>query len=152
MPGVPFVFIGRNRHISWGISRAAHIVTETLVFEHDSGSSDNQATVRESFIIVRGLVEPLVHTARDTAHGPVVSDHVTGSLAGSIAQLELGWHRFALSSDALQQPLSLAFLSKINTAGDFEEFASGVEDLTAMALNFVYADGNGNIGSVVSGK
>lgn len=176
MPGVPYVFIGRNRNISWGISRAAHSDYEKLFFEHSNGftsksgdtdtstttiastsdrgseGEEGKVTLREEFITVRGQAEPLLHTARDSVHGPLVSDLLTPTLTGSIAQLKLGWTSFALSSPALEQPLSLSFLYKINTASSFEEFASGVEDLTAVALNFVYADSNGNIGSVVSGR
>lgn len=169
VPGVPFVFVGRNNHISWGISRAANPESEKLFFQQASGfttsptsdtaspatsSSDNSRDIalREELIAVRGQAEPVQHTARDTVHGPVVSDHLSGTIGGSIAQLELGWQSFTLSSHALQQPLSLFFLHKINTAADFEQFASGAEDLAAIALNFVYADANGNIGSVVNGR
>jgi acyl-homoserine lactone acylase PvdQ len=170
IPGIPFVFLGRNQHVSWGATVAAAADMEDLFVlpssgsdsgsdsDSDSGSdsdSDSESidiSQRIEIIHVRGESEAIAHTAEDTSFGPVISALLSVDAAKSLADSALPWRKAALSSQALLQPMSLTFLHRLNKVRDFEDFTAAASQLPSMALNLVYADTNGNIGRVTTGR
>ena len=155
VPGVPFVLLGRNRDISWGLTAATHSGAEGITVASSGTTEDEKevedvVTVREEVIAVRGEAEPIVHFARYTASGPVISDHFSPVVAGAVATHLPQWRYVALRAAALRPFLSISFLQQLNEAANFEEFTKAAQACSHLALNFVYADKLGNIGLVSS--
>ena len=78
-PGVPFLVIGRNSHIAWTFTTTGadtqDVFEETVLPDGTYATPDGPApfVAREEVIKVRG--GPDVHfIARETRHGPVISD------------------------------------------------------------------------------
>ncbi|MDE2335378.1 MAG: penicillin acylase family protein [Rhodospirillales bacterium] len=78
-PGVPFLVIGRNRHIAWTFTTTgAHV--QDLFVEQPAGDGmyatpdgPRPYTVRHETIAVAGAA-PVLLTVRESRHGPIVSD------------------------------------------------------------------------------
>ena len=198
IPGIPFVFVGRNQQVSWGMTQATAVDTEDLfvdingVFERpitaatqsttlgdvgseatpklrvstniihsaaaaaaaagSGGAAGGGIHVREELIKVRGESEPRVHFACDTSYGPMISNHFSPAVRGSLLNAQFNWRDAALSSQALRQSLSLRFLKQLNQAATFEEFTAAAGEVQFISLDLAYADVSGNIGLVRSGR
>lgn len=86
-PGVPFLIIGRNRHIAWTFTTTDADVQDIFV-----EAPDTKLTTREERIRVRGQPDEIL-LVRESRHGPIVGDiaGVQGPiLAVSMANLQPG--------------------------------------------------------------
>ncbi len=97
-PGVPFMVIGRNKHIAWTFTTTGadvqDLFIETPVGQDEYQTPDGPArfAVRTERIVVRGAPDES-WTVRETRHGPVVSDLAAPggpTLALSMANLSPG--------------------------------------------------------------
>jgi penicillin G amidase len=150
IPGIPFVQIGRNRRIAWGITAAVcddvEIYREKL---HAPGSDRywhaqewRRMSRRSERITVRGkkAIEKIV---RSTQRGPVISDF--GVLSGAQEAMSARW-------TAQEPSREIGALYTLNRAGGWSEFLAALSGHSAPSLNFLYADMDGNIGYALAGK
>ncbi len=144
LPGLPFVIIGHNERIAWGMTNTGPDVQDLYVESfnfRDPGKYLHNAEwvaaeVRDEVIKVRK--ERDYHfTVKVTRHGPIISHDGDRDLA-------LRWT--ALEPHALTYP----FL-KIDQAGNWQEFTNALRGFSGPMQNFVYGDVDGNIGYYAPG-
>ncbi len=144
LPGLPFVIIGHNEHIAWGMTNTGpdvqDLYMESFNFRNPKKYLHNgqwvDADVRNEDIKVRG--ERDYHfTVKITRHGPIISHDGDRDLA-------LQWT--LLTPHAVRIPFE-----RIDLAGNWQEFTAALRDLTVPMLNCVYADDQSNIGFYAAG-
>jgi penicillin amidase len=142
LPGLPLVIIGHNEKVAWGMTNTGPDVQDLYTESFDSGAPNRylhngawvDAEVRDEVIKVRGKRD-YRFTVKVTRHGPIVAHRGGRDLA-------LRWT--ALEPHALSALFNAA--SKIALAQNWELFTAALRDYTGPMQNFVYADGDGNIG------
>lgn len=154
VPGVPFMVLGHNRHIAWGITNTGADVQDLLIVGHDPSDETivhtpdgaSRLTTRLERIEVRGG-DAVELTVRDTAFGPVISD-----LLDSVETLIDDDKSVVLAFTALvaEDPTS-ASLFAINHAADWPEVQQAIADWVAPPVNLAYADVEGRIAFSVIG-
>ena len=146
--GAPFVLLGHNRRIAWGLANA-NVSIQDLYVERfnpnnplqfdDAGRWQDAVRFRE-VIRVKGA-EPVIEDVVVTRRGPVVSS----ALPGRQPPLSLRW--VALDSEID----SIGWALRLNRAGDWKSFRAAVGACASPALTVSYADVDGNIGCRLSG-
>lgn len=147
-PGVPFLVIGRNRHIAWTFTTSG-ADTEDLFIETPVGTDAYQTPdgprpfgVLEERIRVRGAPDVMM-TVRTTRHGPVISDLRPPGTKGPI---------LALSSAALQgTDTSPTGLLALNEADSVAAAMAAAPLVSAPVQNLLVAD-RAHIGLAVTGR
>jgi acyl-homoserine lactone acylase PvdQ len=142
LPGLPFVVVGHNEKIAWGMTNTGPDVQDLYVESFDSTAPSKylhngawvEAEVRAEVIKVRGKRDHRL-TVKVTRHGPIISHEGNRDLA-------LRWT--ALEPHALSALFNS--VSAINLAQNWEQFTAALHDYTGPMQNFVYADLDGNIG------
>jgi penicillin amidase len=150
IPGCPLVQIGRNRSIAWGITAAVcddvEIYREKLHrLEPDrylAGHDWNRLESRRELIAVRKS-KAVERVVRRTRHGPVISDF--SGVADAREILAVRWTAHEPSEE-------MRSLYGVNRASTWREFHESLRHHGAPSLNFVYADGAGNIGYALAGR
>lgn len=146
VPGLPGVQIGRNDHISWGVS-TINVDGQDLYLEQVN--SQNAALfqgvweplqVVTETIKVRGGAD-VVLSVRSSRHGPLISDVVNP--AGP--PLAVRWTGHDREDNVVLVALA------INRARDWRAFSEAFRDYRAANQNYVYADRAGNIGYIAAG-
>lgn len=155
-PGSPGVIIGHNDRIAWGVTNVNPDVQD-LFIEKVNPENPNQYEYRgrwEDMQIVReeirvaGEEEPVVVFARITRHGPIINDVV----GGEEEDWSFGWQPLALSWTALQPGTLMRSILLLDKAQNWEEFREALSYWDVPSQNFVYADGEGNIGYQTPGR
>jgi penicillin amidase len=150
IPGIPYIQLGHNRRIAWGMTAAVcddveiyreklhPLEPERYLVGHRWQTLD---TRRESIAMRRGpSLERIVRWSR---HGPVISDFSDPANHREI--LSVRW----TAHDPSQELVSLY---DVNRARNWQEFQDSLRCHTSPSLNFVYADRDGNIGYTLAGK
>ena len=160
IPGIPFVVIGHNARIGWGLTNAGADVQDFFVEQLDPSRQHYRVgeewvplEVQRHEIRVRGRRSPLVFEVRSTRHGPVGNpDDWDEIYAGDAPPPErLGDTVLALKWQPVLEANSSAAFDQLARAGSWEAFVDAVRQFSAPAQNFVYADVDGNIGYAMSG-
>lgn len=155
MPGLPFVLIGKNEHITWGLTNAM-ADTQDVIFEDINPLNKNQYRVGGAYVdmqvsteeimvkseFLRPPNEPERVEVRRTRNGPVLSD--VGAPLGNIAY-SVRWTGDDDNGGTMRALLML------NYARNWTEFNSALSTYVAPINNFVYADKLGNIGALAPG-
>jgi penicillin amidase len=146
-PGMPFVVLGHNRRIAWGITNSCADVQDLYLERLDGAryllaGAWRDLAVRHETIEVRGG-KPVDFAVRETAHGPIVNDAVP-ELKGS-PPMALRWTALAGA------PL-IDGLMALDQAGDWAGFRRALGFWDVPSLDFLYADVDGNIGYQMTGK
>jgi penicillin amidase len=155
MPGLPFIFIGRNEHIAWGMTNAM-ADTQDIVLEEINPLNRSQYKFNQVFVdmdvsreeirvkgeFLRPAPMPEVIEIRRTRNGPMLSD--LGGPLGNIAY-SVRW----TGDDDMGGTISS--LLKLNYAKNWSEFNAALSTFVAPVHNFIYADKYGNIGSLAPG-
>jgi penicillin G amidase len=160
IPGTPFVIIGHNARVAWGVTNTGADVQDLYIERIDlarrryfSRGQWLPVEVTAAEIPVRGRAAEPFEVWR-THHGAV------------FAELGLDWNEppawltrgaertgerraFALRWDIAGE-MAGAF-EAINRAANWAEFTAAVERFSAPSQNFVFADVEGNIGYAMSG-
>jgi penicillin G amidase len=150
LPGCPGVQVGHNRWIAWGITAAlcddVELYREKIHrLEPDRYEIDGQWHLmnrHSEMIEIKGR-QPVERTARWTRHGPVITDFKPQGSRSEV--LSLCWTAHEASAD-------FHGLYSLNRARNWHEFLEALSHQTAPTLNFVYADGAGNIGFSLAGR
>jgi penicillin amidase len=150
IPGSPCIHIGHNRWIGWGITAAlcddVDLYREKLhpvePERYLHGHEWLKIISRREIIRIRGQVA-MTKNVRATRHGPIISDFDDDR--GSREALSLRW----TAHDPSQEFCSLY---GVNRAHNWDEFLVALSHQAAPALNYLYADQQGNIGYSLAGK
>ena len=160
-PGVPGVILGHNDRTAWGVTNVNPDV-EDLFIERINPQNPNQYEVNGRWvdmklhreeITVRGREEPLVILARETRHGPLITDEgafqeykgfAINPYETFPANIEL--KALALRWTALQKTDTASSVVLIDKSRNFQEFRDALKRWDIPSQNFVYADVDGNIG------
>lgn len=161
VPGTPFVVIGHNARIAWGMTNTGADVQDLYIERLDLSRRRYlyqgqwlPLDITRVEIPVRGQGLELFEVWR-TRHGTVFAE------VGADWQEPPSWlstraegsgekRAFALRWDIASGEMAGAF-EGLNRAGDWPEFVAAVERFTAPSQNIVYADIEGNIGYAMSG-
>ena len=150
IPGSPYIQIGHNRWIAWGVT-AAVCDDADLYREKIHPQESNRYLVNDQWekmelikekIRIRGGKE-INKTIRVTRHGPVISDFIRDGVATEA--LALKW-------TAHDPNKELCALHGTNRARNWNEFLDSLSHQVAPTLNYVYADTQGNIGYSLAGR
>jgi penicillin amidase len=156
IPGISSMIVGRNEHIAVGVTNAYGDAQDLYVETLDPANPDRYLEGGQPLpfeVIVEklslkdrnapgGMREKEIRI-RLTRRGPVVSGVLPGLKTDKV--LTLRWAPFETMG-----PLIGA--DRIMTARSAEEVREAVSRFDIMMLNFVFADKDGNIGWVASGK
>jgi len=150
--GVPFVIIGRNRSIAWGVTNAMLDDEDFYAEEVDSVQHPTRYRFNNAWRSLETRVDtilvkdgpPVLLTVYQTHRGPVIN-RMEPSAQFSRQLLSMRWVGHEISNEA-----HAFFL--INRAGSWKEFLDGVRQFAVPAQNFVYADTAGNIGYHLGGR
>jgi penicillin G amidase len=150
-PGMPFVIIGHNRRIAWGITNLCADVQDLYMEKLDDPAHPRRylfqnawrdLTLRREEIAVKGKPN-LVLEVRETLHGPIIND--------AVAELK-GSPPTALRWPALGGTRLIDALSALNLAQDWPSFHRALATWDTPSVNFVYADVDGHIGYQSTGR
>ena len=159
LPSAPFVIIGHNARLAWGLTNTGLDVQDFYVEDVDMTS--RRYLYRGQWlpllstsidIGVRGQQRPTTYEYFSTRHGPLLYTEAEWETPPDLA---------ALKGRVTPRPLALRWETRGETAGAFEainraanwtEFLAGVRRFSAPSQNFVYADVAGHIGYAMSGR
>jgi penicillin amidase len=162
IPGLPFIALGHNARIAWGMTATGADVQDLAAERVDIGKKRSMyhgewvpIDVTKADIPVRGRSVPLPFEVWKTRNGPIY------------AADDLDWEAPPswLSPDDRPAEERKAFSIKwdlsgdvanafeaINRASDWTSFTDAVGAFSVPSMNIVYADVDGNIGYAMSGK
>jgi len=147
LPGLPFVLVGHNQRIAWGVTNLGADVEDLFIEtfnsqgEHRTPEGWQQAEVRHETIHVRGKPDVALDVVI-TRHGPVISDLIPGET-----------RKLALQWAPLKDPAFLTYpFFEVDSAQNWEEFRRALSAMGGPSLNFVYADVDGHIGYQAEGR
>ena len=161
IPGVPFVALGHNARVAWGMTNTGADVQDLYLERVDLDRK--RAMWRGAWVPVD--VTPVEIPVRNAAsrvfeiwktrHGPIYADVGLDWTAPPAwltpAARPTGERRaYSLRWDA-DGDLAASF-EAINRATDWSSFVSAVAQLSLPSMNIVYADVDGNIGYAMSGR
>lgn len=145
-PGLPMVIIGHNGKIAWGVTALCGDVQDFFLETLDDAEKPKRylhegewqdLEIREEILEVAGG-EPETLVVRETLHGPLMN--------GAFPELK-DKAPMALSWSALKREGHLLLaLSKLNRAGNWQEFKAALELWDSPSLHITYADHQGSIG------
>jgi len=158
LPGVPFVLLGRNRHVAWGLTNTGSDLQDLYLEQLDPNDGERYKapdgyasfTTRNETISVRGA-DAVALTVRESRHGPVLSGAATAvdqALAANKGQFVLALRWTAL------EPVdhTLRAIRNMNRANNASEFAAALRDWTLVQQNVAFADDHGDIGMIAPGR
>ncbi|MCY8814961.1 penicillin acylase family protein [Bacillus atrophaeus] len=137
VPGIPFILVGFNENISWGLTNGQNLQTfyykETTDKEHDNQyywkGKWHSFNTRTEQIPVKNK-KKVRFEIKSSVHGPIVNE------AGY--KLSMNWIGSVPST-------SIEALYKINKASNLNEFSNALKTWKTPIMNFLYSDKNGNI-------
>jgi penicillin amidase len=152
IPGVPFIVVGRNQRIAWGVTNAMMDDEDFYIEEVDSLQHPTRYRFKNEWrqmgetidtIVVKGSL-PVVLSIYSTHRGPIVNKmEPTAQSASSL--ISMRWTGYEISNEA-------GSLYRIDKSANWQEFQNALKLFAAPAQNFVYADVDGNIGYRTGGK
>jgi penicillin amidase len=161
VPGTPFVVIGHNGRIAWGLTNTGADVQDLYIDRIDvarrrywAGGQWAPVTVTPVEIPVRGE-DPYRFEVWRTRHGSVYAEvglewEDAPSWLSPTAERRGERRAFVLRWDVVTGETAGAF-EALNRAADWTSFLAAVERFSAPSQNIVYADVDGNIGYAMSG-
>ncbi len=148
LPGVPFVIIGHNESIAWGVTNSAIDVQDLYIEKlNDTGDMylDNgdwkPLLTKKEEIRIRGRKRPEEIEILWTERGPIITPIVVESQK----PLSLSWTIY-------EGGRTMEAFYLLNRAQNWQEFSDALALFDVPSQNFVYADREGNIGYYLSGK
>lgn len=156
--GVPFLVLGHNGNVAWGFS-SSEVDAQDLFIErvvdrnpgrYVTSDGTGAFTTRREVIKVRGGGD-VEMTVRETRHGPVISDVVTG--ADEVPVPPTGEYVIALADAGLRPDDHTAdALYLINRAKNADDVARALAKFETPPQNVIFADRDGAIGLYSVGR
>ncbi len=158
IPGIPLVIIGRNDNIAWGITNVmlddvdffVEKVDDSGKFYYANDSIKKEITYVLDTINIRGK-ENYVYYKKYTERGQIISDsHIFYDENKSQNKY---LNKFHLTFRWIGNVANDDFINmyNINKAKNWQQFTEALNLWSTPALNFTYADKQGNIGIAPSG-
>lgn len=156
VPGLPFILLGRTRHVAWGFTNTAPDVQDLYLERIDPANPGRYQTpdgwadftTRQETIRVKGQPD-VVHTVRHTRHGPVMSD----AQASHQALIDTSRYVLALRWTALDTDNRAVMAGvRSNRAQSVAELIAAYEDFHAPMQNVVMADTAGRVAFKATGR
>jgi penicillin amidase len=151
LPGAPFVIIGHNRRIAWGLT---NVMMDAGDFfrEHLEGTPPRRVESRGQWVDLRRRTERIrvkggpdvTMEVLETPHGPLVN-HL---LETQTEPLSYSW----VHAQAAGEVNEMDAMYRIDHATDWASFRAGAARLGAVAQNASYADVDGHIGLQTTGR
>jgi penicillin amidase len=147
LPGVPFVLVGHNDRIAWGMTLAFTDAEDLFIEQVDSqdrylfADEWHKAEIIDEVINVKGQGTPHHEKVMVTQHGPIISDVV-----GQPDQ------KLAVNSMSLRPTQAFDGWYRLNVARNWDDFVDAMAMIEAPQLNVAYADVDNNIGYWVTGR
>ncbi len=144
--GIPFIVVGHNQRIGWGFTNVGPATYDLYIEnfndhgEYQTPTGWQQAQHRREVIKVKGGSE-VVLDVPITRHGPVISE----IFPGEKRKLALKWT--AYDPGVMELPFF-----DVNRAQNWQEFRQAISRFGIPSQNAVYADVDGNIGYITTGK
>jgi penicillin amidase len=157
LPGTPFVVLGHNRHIAWGVTNTMADYQDGFIEKVDPANPKRyeykgewrEFESRNEVIRIKG--QPAMHKEFfQSVHGPLMSDfspNAPYSENGSVHEKAV-----AVCWTLYEPSRILRAVIKMNRATNWDEFREAMRDWDTPSMNFVYADTAGNIGYQYAGK
>jgi penicillin amidase len=150
--GSPFVLVGHNERIAWGLTTTTADVEDLFVEKVDPIDPGRYLTPqgsapfdrRSETILVRGEA-PVDLPIRTTRHGPVLSDVLPQGAADPGFVLALA------ATFTIPQDRSAQALWELNRAADWPGFRDALRNFVGPMQNIVYGDVDGTIGFIAPG-
>jgi penicillin amidase len=152
LPGSPFVIIGFNDSIAWGVTNAQRDVKDyyQVRFKDETKSEYwfngqwEKTTLRIETIKVKGGAD-VIDTVAYTKMGPVMFDNsFTSELAGK-RNLAVRWVAHDPSNEGMT-------FYQLNRAKNYNDYATAISSFDCPAQNFVFASVSGDIAIWQQGK
>lgn len=152
LPGSPFIIIGLNDSIAWGVTNAGRDVKDyfQIKFKDDTRREywyNGQWTptrLRVEEIKVKGG-RVVYDTVAYTEFGPVQFDKTFGSPNGNDENLAVRWIAHEPSNEGLT-------FYKLNRAANYNEYVEAISTFQCPGQNFVFASKTGDIAIWQQGK
>ena len=146
IPGMPSIVVGHNQRLAWGFTNLGPASYDLYIEKVDdkdeylTPSGWQKLQHRREVINVRNQRRVIIDVCL-TRHGPIISD----VLPGEARKLALRW--------TLYEPgiIRLPFLD-VDRAQNWDEFKQAISRFGGPSLNTVYADIDGHIGYIATGK
>jgi penicillin amidase len=160
IPGAPFILIGHNQSIAWGLTNTGADVQDFYVEDVDFANRRYQyqggwlpLSTEKVEIGVRGRTRPDVYEVHRTRHGPLIATERDWDEPPVFTPDQgRSWPRpLALRWDAVSLSEGGGVFEAIDRARSWDEFLEAVRRFGAPSQNFIYADTAGNIGYAMSG-
>jgi penicillin amidase len=150
--GVPFVVIGRNEHIAWGVTNAMMDDADYYVEEVDSVQYPTKYRFNDEWRPIIQYIDtivvkdspPIVYTSYWTHHGPIVN-RIEANARFSPQLISMRW----TGNDPSDEAKTFYLINRARTWDDFKE---ALKSFGSPAQNFVYGDVEGNIGYYTGGR
>ncbi len=148
LPGAPFVIIGHNRAIAWGMTNLMADDADFYIEKTDSAHAGEYLfrnawhpfeEIQDTIRVRDSASVPIL--IRSTLHGPVVNSLNVAAPTTDLNPVTLRWTGADVSDE-------IDAFYRINRAKNWEEFKAGVREFAVPGQNFVYADSAGHIGYV----
>jgi penicillin amidase len=166
MPGIPFIFSGRNEHISWGMSNMMLDDCDFFIHEISAEAKESFVTpdgpkkfdLKKDTIFVKDSVD--VHFYKFIANGAIVisesvflSDIKTGFNIPNSELIEDFSSKYYLTFNwvGFEPSSELNSLYRIIFAENWTQFKRALNNWGTPATNFVFADKRSNIGLIPKG-
>jgi penicillin amidase len=156
IPGLPGMVIGRTDHFAIGVTNAYGDTQDLYIETVDPENPDNYLEGDKSipFEVIHEIIKVKDSRAdsgyreekiisRLTRRGPVISKVLQGFKTDKVVTMR--WSIF----ESMNPSLGFTRLLKSKTVDDIRE---SLRDVTTTALNFVFADKNGNVGWQTTGR
>jgi penicillin amidase len=135
IPGVPALVLGRNSSISWGGTNMYG--ASTYFFEIDPMQTPMETS--QTFIQARFWRGQWAHL-RQSPYGPILSD---APLIHSMHDLAMHWEGHKPSDE-------ISTFLQVMQADNFKEFYQAFDTYAVSAMNYLYADRQGNIAQIMA--
>jgi penicillin amidase len=150
--GSPFVLVGHNDRIAWGLTTTTADVEDLFIERIDPADPGRYLTPlgtapfvsRQETILVRGA-PPVDIAIRTTRHGPVLSDVLPPGAADPGFVLALA------ATFTIPEDRSAEALWELNRATDWPSFREALRNFVGPMQNIVYGDVDGTIGFIAPG-
>jgi len=145
IPGIPFVALGHNERIAFGVTSGDVAVEDIFIERFRSRTSDEyianghwvRAAHRAERIAIKGQKDEVLDVLI-TRHGPVLARK--GAKANVLA-----WN-------ILRGGNEIELLRRLDLAANWRQFEDALSQVVGPMFNWVYADVDGNIGYQLAGK
>lgn len=152
LPGSPFIIIGFNDSIAWGVTNSQRDVKDYYEVKFKDRSKKEYwyngewkaTTLKEEIIRVRGGKD-VKDTVAYTVFGPVMFDETFSTRSTHKRNLAVRW----VAHDASNEGMTFY---KLNRAKNYDDYLSAISNFQCPGQNFVFASHSGDIALWQQGK